>query len=187
MTRRASARCPEGSGENGWRLSEAHDSNADNNSNHPYIVVRPSLLFDDRPSSPGFARFCSSPFGPFSFVGRDRNQLAISGDPCHSPQSGPNDRRFRPPSHGFARSGGGFAEWTLYAYRGVAAIQNPGLFCRSSDKPFDTWLWRKLCSDGCNYVGAGTCRARICRTSDFVGRNRVLRCDGSRGPSWYLA
>jgi len=106
---------PEGGGtcahtaENNWRVSETPDCNVDNNSNHSYILIRFSLLLDDRPSPRSFAWFRSSPFGFFSLLGRCRNQFTISGNPCHSLQSGPNDRRFRSANHCFDRSGGGFA------------------------------------------------------------------------------
>ena len=71
----------------------------------------------------------------------------------------------------------------------AASLQSKdcGLFCRSSDQSLDPWLWRKLRRDGRDHLGPGTCRARICRTSDFLEWNRKLRGDGSGGSSWYLA
>jgi len=40
---------------------------------------------------------------------------------------------------------------------------------------------------GATTLGAGTRRPSICRTGDFLEWNSSLRCNGSGGPSWYLA
>ena len=120
-------------------------------------------------------------------MGWSRSQFPICGDARHAPHRGTHDRRPGSEDNCFGWSTGGPAELTLPHCHRVASISNPGLFRGSADKSSDAWVRRKLRSNRRNHMGSGTCRSGICRTGDFVGRNRELRCNGCRCASGHLA